>query len=344
MSDEKDTKETSIPESKADAEVAKFADAVNAEEDNKNKNPVTKKKTTAKKKIPAKKKIQIKKKTTVKKKDDAVIGNSRIFVVDPKKIKIKSGLNRREDYGDMEDLKRKIIIAGGVKKPIHVERDTNGNLFVTDGHRRVQAVNELNKQKGNNFTLKAILDKKAAGLEHCVNQLINNDGKPFTPIEEAHIFQEFIDDGKDEKYIAEQTGRNIGTVKNRLILLQGSKSIQESIQQGKIPNRIGISIIKAHPKDLKKQNALLKTALGVYADKGNRKEKTKIRNEVLDEVGKSEGKKISPKRARVLLKELSSLYISFLRSKKPANSFNIEFNDLLKALNKVKKLSRKKAF
>lgn len=293
------------------------------------KKPPAKKKPAAKKKPPAKKKeAPAKKKPAVKKKasggGSVILRKGELLYVDPRKVVVREGWNPRHDYGNMEEFEASIL-TNGVQKPIEVQRNKKKQLVLVDGERRLRAVLNLIEKNGRKKlpeTLRSIpaIEKPADrnDMDTMVSTIISNDGKPFTPLEEAGAYKRLIDMGMSIEDISARVGKAMGTVKNRLLLIDADESVKAALAKGEITLGVAKRVIKASGGDTKKQKKLVagqkkaKTA----------KEKKAAKAGLEDERQASEKSKLAPKRARELLFEIASARSKFDRSRKPPGPRN----------------------
>lgn len=149
-------------------------------------------------------------------------------------LKIDPGFNVRKDYGNLEEL-AKDIAKNGLKRPLRVRNDGERALIV-DGHRRHKAL-PMAMQFG--FDLAAGVPCQVVTAretsELLVEQLSSNSGKPLEPIEEAEAYRRLVDDEKwTPQQIADQTGKSITHVKNRMALTKATPELRRKLARGEI--------------------------------------------------------------------------------------------------------------
>lgn len=163
-------------------------------------------------------------------KHDAIVGpRNEFYPVDPNQIVIQKDWNVREIF-DLEDLISSIV-ENGVRNPIHVKKLKNSSdLILIDGERRLRAVLEANKRGADIKSIPTIIHKKPLNeADELLIQFVANDGKRFTPVEEAKLFQRFINWGWTQTEVAKKVGRSQAHVSERLKLIDLSPAGQQAL-------------------------------------------------------------------------------------------------------------------
>lgn len=190
-----------------------------------------------------------------------IIGRARdLYMIDPQMIKVRKGWNPRYDFtGEVELVKS--IIQNGVKDPIRVKKDSDGNIILIDGERRLRATLIAIAQGAEIRGIPAFLERSTIrDGEALFLSLIANDGKRFLPVEEAQAYKRLYDWGSSIEEIAQRMGRSVNIISNRLLLLDGVEEIKEAINSKKIPLYLGENIIKKSGGDEELQKDLVKLA------------------------------------------------------------------------------------
>lgn len=296
--------------------------------------------------LATKKKIATKNKTSgkgaVKNDNSALKGRTEILRVDPLLLVVNAEENARMDYGNMKELESSIK-ARGVENPIRVKRNAEGKLEVVAGYRRTRACVNLNKKGHKVVSIPAILEKRGVSeKETLIHQYIENDGKPFTPIEEGIIFQRMLDSGMPLKEIVSTVGKTITTVKKRLEFLSCSKKLRDALQKNVINMRMATNIIALAKGDHEKEEQLLMRYEEALST-GDKKKVKDVRNNIHGDAG-TPTSGMSAKHAKELLNEIAQHYTDFIRSKKPSSSLNVAWVKLDNDLKKVRAARRKGLF
>jgi len=185
---------------------------------------------------------------------DIAEGRSDIYRVDPNKIQIKEGWNSRDasDPANAEHIDglKASIKEIGVKKPLvcYMENET---VYVTDGHCRLQAVMQLIKSGVEIKTVPVMVEDRFANeADRIFSQIVHNQGKPLTAIEQAKVFKRLIDLGWAQKDIAVKAGMSGGRVSQLLELLTLPLVLQKFITEGKASASMVLATFKKHNGDV----------------------------------------------------------------------------------------------
>lgn len=167
-----------------------------------------------------------------------------LYFADPKMIDPpeEGGINTRFDLGDIDALAAQIKnelmrnpSSGGLLRPLDVKRE--GDRFrVIDGRRRFTAITRLMKA-GHEFpdgVPVQIIDRNASDQQLIVRMFVANEGKPFTPLEEAAAYGKLRDLGLTVKQIGEAVGRKHMHVSQILALLEADDSVKDAVKTGAI--------------------------------------------------------------------------------------------------------------
>lgn len=168
---------------------------------------------------------------------DIASGRSDLYRVDPRLIQVKPDWNSRDasdpaNAAHITDLAASIK-AIGVKKPL-VGYMENEVVYVSDGHCRLAAVMQLIAAgveiKNVPFMVE---DRHANEADRIFSQIVHNQGKPLTGIEQAKVYKRLLDLGWSQKDIALKTGFSGGRVSQILELLTLPVALQKFITEGK---------------------------------------------------------------------------------------------------------------
>lgn len=161
---------------------------------------------------------------------------NKVVNLNPVNIVIEENFNLRSDYGDLETLANSIL-ESGLQTPLIVRNHaTETNKFIlVSGHRRMRAINSLIEAGHEVKEIPALIEKKGLSDENrIVDMLLLNDGKAFTPLEEAQVFQKLVNLGWSQGDIAKKTGRKQGNVSNLLNIFNLPMEVQKAIENGSI--------------------------------------------------------------------------------------------------------------
>ena len=263
------------------------------------------------------------------------MGNQNVSMIDPKFLVVNHDDNPRSDYGDMDELKESIL-QNGVLVPLCVKLNEQNNYEVVDGFRRATACLDLlkdKKQVGNVPVI--ILSKNTDDKLVMIRRVVSNQGKPFTPIEEAQAYKSMQSLGMSTKEIGQKTGYRERRVIFRMKLLQACEPVRAALHEGKISLATAKFILKEAKQDEEAQKKLLAKALTGALKKATSADTGK--DTPADESG---SKLIAAGAARKLLSDLASAFTDFQRSKGPAKEINKSWVTMNTKLKEVRKLNR----
>jgi ParB family chromosome partitioning protein len=162
-----------------------------------------------------------------------------IYNIDPRNIIVVDGFNSRIDFGNLDELAAQIK-EQGMLNPISViaVKDDNGEekYRLVDGERRYRAVMKLIAEGNDIARIKAIfLSKSISEEEMLAQQMLRNEGKPFTEYELGILCAKLRDKcGKTVAEIAKMLGKNPGVISYALKDLEYDPRIQEMLKKGEI--------------------------------------------------------------------------------------------------------------
>jgi ParB/RepB/Spo0J family partition protein len=185
------------------------------------------------------------------------------IIVDEKK-------NPREDYGDVEELMLSIA-ENGMRNPVKgYEKD--GKIHLREGFRRMRAV-KLGNEKGKKIDrIPMILEERPMSEEErTLEFLINNDGKPFTMLEQSEVIKRLMNFGWKVTDIVKKTGKARGYIENLILLTQLSMKDHNLVKNNKISAHAVIQIMQAVKGDPEKASAEIESAIKAAKDAGKEK-------------------------------------------------------------------------
>jgi len=183
-----------------------------------------------------------------------VVGTGKIHLLKPGNIVIVGGHNPRIDFGDIVSL-AKSIKENGVKQPILVNK-VGKHYELIAGERRLRASLKLALD-----SIPAIVQsKKLSPQETLALAVVENDGKPLAPVEEAEAFRRLIAGGWTARQISVATGKSLRLVKDRLTLISAHPDVAKAVKSGKLTLGLGLAIAKKSKTSKKKQAKKVKEA------------------------------------------------------------------------------------
>jgi ParB-like chromosome segregation protein Spo0J len=207
---------------------------------------------------------------------------SDMYRLAPDAIHVKEGFNSRVvDFNpeDPEDLALANSIAvNGVKQPVAVYLEDD-QAFLSDGHRRLGAVKYV-LDPANGIEVTADLSgvnvlveaRDSSEADRIFAQIVRNQGKPFTGLEQATVYSKLLALGWSEEGIAAKTGFSLQRIRDLLDLSKkATGKVRRMIQSGEISATLAITTIKKTKGDGKKAAALLEQAVGRAKSEGKKK-------------------------------------------------------------------------
>jgi ParB/RepB/Spo0J family partition protein len=209
-------------------------------------------------------------------------GRSDIYKIDPRVIQTKDGWNSREasdpaNATHVADLSNSIKEIG-VKKPLvcYMENDV---VYVSDGHCRLQAVMHLIEQGVEIKTVPVMVeDRHANEADRIFSQIVHNQGKQLTSLEQAKVFKRLTDLGWAQKDIAVKSGMSGGRVSQLLELLILPSILQKYIIEGKASASMVLATYKKHNHNVDETIVELSGAVKVAETQGRKRAMPKDTN------------------------------------------------------------------
>lgn len=191
-------------------------------------------------------------------------------------LKIEKGFNVRTEMGDLETLKRSIM-AAGLLQPLTVRPSKKeGEYIIVSGHRRHEALRQLNEEQGNPFPEVGVIfeAEDTQDVDRIVSLLLDNDGKPLTILEQASVYQRLEKLGLSVKNIANKTGYTTEHIRNCMKLASAPEEIKQAVKDGTIKGTTAVRLVKSE-KNPTKQIERLAEAKKKIAEKPASKVKGK---------------------------------------------------------------------
>lgn len=162
-------------------------------------------------------------------------------------IAYEEGFNVRYDYGDIKSLAESIK-ENGVKVPIRVKKERGKDLYIlTDGHRRLKAVQYAVTNLGMEEPLvPAILEKVGVTKkDRILSLIILNDGKSLTMLEEAMVYKRLIDEeNMTQADISRIVGKSKMHISNCISLLKAPEDVLERVKAGELSATFVVESLK----------------------------------------------------------------------------------------------------
>ena len=219
----------------------------------------------------------------------ATVQQKNYVMMAPSALIVDEKKNIREDYGNIEELMNSIV-QNGVRNPVKAFTDKDGKIYLREGFRRMRAVSLALKAGKKIERIPVILDeRKMSEEERTLEFLINNDGKPFTMLEQSEVIKQLLNFGLKVTEVVSRTGKARGYIENLILLANAPAKIREYIKSGRISAHAVIQIMQALKGDEAKLLEEVEAAIKVAKEAGKEKATPKhVKNQKVK--GASHGK------------------------------------------------------
>lgn len=207
---------------------------------------------------------------------ELAVGRTDLYKLAPSDLHIKEGWNNREKNFDPKDeldlALAQSIAEVGVKQPLTVFWE-DGQAFISDGHRRLGAVNYAIEHLGADIKSLPVQKEEQHSTEadHIFSQIVRNSGKPFTAIEQAKVFKKLVELGWGEADIAMKAGISKQRVFDLLALNGMPAKVKNLVQKGEVSPTLAITTMKKAKGNGQKTGELLKKAVVKAKSEGKTK-------------------------------------------------------------------------
>lgn len=204
------------------------------------------------------------------KKVQAELKKKNYVMVPVKLIVIDEKFNPREDYGNIQELMLSIA-ENGIRNAVKGFQQ-DGKIYLREGFRRMRAV-KLAIEKGFQIDrVPMLLEERAmTEEERTLEFLINNDGKPFTMLEQSEVIRRLLNFEWKVTDIVKKTGKARGYIENLIDLTKAPMKVQNLIKEDKISAHAVIQIIAATKGDAEKVIKEVETAMQKAKEAGKEK-------------------------------------------------------------------------
>jgi len=168
--------------------------------------------------------------------------NVQVFNIDPRKIDVMEGFNKRVDFGDIDELAAQIKEQGLLEAvtvvPYKKDNDSEERYLLVNGERRYRALMKLINDGEDVGTIRAnFLDVDKDNITDAdlyIQQYMRNEGKKFNDVEFGRVCKVLKDSGLSNSEIAKKLGKNPGVITYALQSLDYDPRIREMIENGEI--------------------------------------------------------------------------------------------------------------
>lgn len=168
--------------------------------------------------------------------------NVQVFNIDPRKIDVMDGFNKRVDFGDIDELAAQIKEQGLLEAitvvPYKKDADSEERYLLVNGERRYRALMKLIADGEDVGMVRAnFLDVDKDNITDAdlyIQQYMRNEGKKFNDVEFGQVCKVLKDSGLSNSEIAKKLGKNPGVITYALQSLDYDPRIREMIEKGEI--------------------------------------------------------------------------------------------------------------
>lgn len=213
-------------------------------------------------------------KTEAKKTDGKAVANTvemkNFLMIPPKEIIVDEKTNPREEYGEIEELMTSIV-ENGMRNPVKCFKK-DGKIYLREGFRRMRAVKFALKNGKQIERIPVLMEERPLSEEErTLEFLINNDGKPFTMLEQSEVINRLLNFGWKVTEIVKKTGKARGYIENLILLTRIPMKIHNFIKDDKISAHAVIQIMQAVKGDGDKALSHVEEAIKSAKEAGKNK-------------------------------------------------------------------------
>jgi len=201
-----------------------------------------------------------------------VANNSNIQLKNPMVplSSLEAGLNVRVDFGNMEELTESISQAG-LFQPLTVRSGKNGKWIVTDGHRRLKALQSIAKEGFEFDGIPVVIESDMKEEDLLLGLLIHNDGKPLNMLEQAEVFNRLEKKGWTTGKIGKMAGKTAQHIRDCQLLSKAGTKLIDMVNKGVVSPTNVVLAMRKSGGDVKKASELMDEMLGRATAKGKGK-------------------------------------------------------------------------
>lgn len=169
-----------------------------------------------------------------------------VFIVPFGKIVIDEDVNNgRIDFGDLNELANSIE-ESGLRVPLLVKKSRGEDKYVLiQGKRRMKAI-EILINRGVEFAgIKCFLALPNYTVENSLfDQIILNDGKPYSTLEQGIVFSQLVDRGYSVSDIAKKVGKSPSHIANCIDIASLPKKVRDLVASGSVSGLTAVELSK----------------------------------------------------------------------------------------------------
>jgi ParB/RepB/Spo0J family partition protein len=178
--------------------------------------------------------------------EDRLKRTGEIFLVPFEQIVIDEEINNgRIDFGDLNELADSIQEVG-LRIPLLVKKTRGEDKYVLiQGKRRFKAIQIL-VDRGIEFAgIRCVLAPVNYNIENSlIDQIVMNDGKPYSNLEQGIVFSQLIERGFTVQEISKKTGKSNTHINHCIEVSSLPKVVQNMISSGSVSGLTAVNLSK----------------------------------------------------------------------------------------------------
>lgn len=195
-----------------------------------------------------------------------------LFAIDPTLLSVEPGFNKRENFGDMNQLADDIA-ANGLDQPLKIRKVKDTEIiYIVAGHRRHKAITEIlipqgrwHHEDGSIKTVDCYSESQGTSkIDRLFSQISGNGGLSYTLLEKAAVYQDILREDPTIKPadISRRYGETKQAVSDALRLVNhGCHLLIENVRHGTVAASTAVTIIKQVGNETDAQEQCFQAAL-----------------------------------------------------------------------------------
>lgn len=169
-----------------------------------------------------------------------------VFLIPFENIVIDDEINSgRIDFGDLEELATSIQ-ESTLRVPLLVQKIRGEEKYILiQGKRRLKAIDILIRRGVDIPGVKCFIVSKNYNIENSLfDQIVMNDGKPYTSLEQGIVFSQLVGRGYSVQDISRKTGKSNTHINNCIEIASLPKRVQDLISSGSVSGLTAVELSK----------------------------------------------------------------------------------------------------
>jgi ParB-like chromosome segregation protein Spo0J len=181
---------------------------------------------------------------------DVAVSRGTLLGMDPRTIKVKTGLNARDMTTDaykarVREIADSIKVRGFLQsKPIQIMQE-NDEVFVTAGHTRLDAVMLAISEGTDVRSIPCLIEPRGLNsVERALDQVTDNEGTPLNLLEAGKTIKVALANGWEPDQIAKHIGKSRSYVDQAIGFQEAAPEVHEAVREGKISVTLAAAIAR----------------------------------------------------------------------------------------------------